>query len=376
MKKVLFASTALVMTAGMAAAQGVTLSGSAEMGMFDSTRDGVDGQFHTDIDVTFTMAGETDGGLTFGATIDLDESDGSNVGESSDSIRVDPGPDGVTGTDDDEQIFSVPGSSGASPAFTADSQGGETIFISGGFGTVTMGDTDGAYDWALTEVLFSNGSLADNEETLGYTGNAGLDGFYDGQILRYDYTFGDFGVALSGEIDDSDDDGDPVLGIGFKYSADFAGNAVSFGLGYQWVDGAGALFSDQIGELTDDSLDGLGFAFDGEADVIGVSVSTTVGEGFSAGINYSTYDLGDVDADHIGVGVGYSAGALLASANYGIFDFDNAGELSGLGLTVGYDLGGGAVVQAGYGYNDINGDGDDGIDDDFSTYSVGLSFSF
>ncbi|MEO1580050.1 MAG: porin, partial [Pseudomonadota bacterium] len=72
MKKVLLASTALVVSAGIAAAD-VSLSGSAELGIFD---DDTETQFHTDIDVTFTMSGETDGGLTFGASIDLDESDG------------------------------------------------------------------------------------------------------------------------------------------------------------------------------------------------------------------------------------------------------------------------------------------------------------
>ena len=65
MKKVLLASTALVASAGIAAAD-VSLSGSAELGIID---DDTATQFHTDIDVTFTMSGETDGGLTFGASV-------------------------------------------------------------------------------------------------------------------------------------------------------------------------------------------------------------------------------------------------------------------------------------------------------------------
>ncbi|WP_298259682.1 porin, partial [uncultured Litoreibacter sp.] len=81
MKKVLFASTALVAFGGAAVAD-VALSGRAEMGIFSQNAafqgvapagaaDGV--QFFTDIDVTFTMSGETDNGLTFGASVDLDE---------------------------------------------------------------------------------------------------------------------------------------------------------------------------------------------------------------------------------------------------------------------------------------------------------------
>ena len=69
MKKLLIATTALVATAGMAAAD-VTLSGYAEMGIKDNGEDTV---FHHDLDVKFSLTGETDGGLTFGATIDLDE---------------------------------------------------------------------------------------------------------------------------------------------------------------------------------------------------------------------------------------------------------------------------------------------------------------
>ncbi len=76
MKKVLFASTALVAFTGAAAAD-VTLSGRAEMGIYNPfvAAPGANSgwQFFTDIDVTFTMSGETDNGLTFGASVDLDE---------------------------------------------------------------------------------------------------------------------------------------------------------------------------------------------------------------------------------------------------------------------------------------------------------------
>ena len=69
MKKVLFATTTLVATTGFAAAD-VTLSGLAQMGIQGG--ENVDTTFVQDIDVTFTMSGETDNGLTFGAAIDLD----------------------------------------------------------------------------------------------------------------------------------------------------------------------------------------------------------------------------------------------------------------------------------------------------------------
>ncbi|PWJ22283.1 porin [Jannaschia seohaensis] len=315
MKSILFASTALVAFTGAAAAQGVAVSGFAEMGFFGATD--VDTQFHTDIDVTFTMSGETDNGLTFGASIDLDESDG------------DP-----------------------SPAFDGDTQGGETIFLSGNFGTITMGDTDGALDWAVTEVLFNSGSIVDNEEHIGYNGNAGHDGSLgnsDGQVLRYDYSFGDFGVAVSAEQIPgvgADAGDDTAFGIGFRYGLDLGGSSINLGLGYQGSD---------------------------IADVLALSANGSFGGGFTAGLSYMNFDVdggGAGDYDHVGIGVGYTTGAISLHANYGVYDYDGGGDDEGFGLTAGYDLGGGAVIQFGYGYNDPDGA------DSFDTYSLGVAMSF
>ena len=74
MKKVLLATTALTLSAGIAAADGhtgVSISGFAELGVRDDGTNDV--QFHQDIDVFFKMSGETDGGLSFGTAIDIDE---------------------------------------------------------------------------------------------------------------------------------------------------------------------------------------------------------------------------------------------------------------------------------------------------------------
>jgi hypothetical protein len=84
---------------------------------------------------------------------------------------------------------------------------GVAIFISGDFGTLTMGDTDGGLDWAMTEVATSLvASLGDDETTHmpATTATASLDGHYDGQVLRYDYSFGDFAVRRSRSKQDDD----------------------------------------------------------------------------------------------------------------------------------------------------------------------------
>ena len=349
MKQFLFATTALVATAGVAMAD-VEISGSAEMGIVsvdvdddidvvrdDADRDG-DVEFHTDIDLTFTLSGATDGGLIYGASIDLDESN-----------------------DND--------------AFEARTQGGESIFISGGFGTLTMGDTDGALDWAMTETDTNATSINDDQEHAGWSGNAGLDGQFDGQVLRYDYTVGDFAFAVSGEIDDEgDSDDDPTLGVGVRGSFDFGGSSIGFGLGYQEGD---------------------------DSDGYGVSLNTTVIETFTVVLNYSNINRNDArfetvlgddpdtadtetdfilidalddDFEHYGIGVGYNQGPLSLHGNYGVKDFDDGDEAEGFGLTAGYELGDDVELQAGYGYSDI----DDGDDDsgEINTFSFGLSMSF
>jgi outer membrane protein OmpU len=320
MKKVLFATTALVASASFASAD-IALSGMGEMGVFGG--DAAAGapytgnlQFHTDVDVTFKMSGQTDGGIEFGAVVDLDENG----------------------------------------AFAPNTQGGEYLYVKGAFGTLTMGDTDGAYDFALTEVALAGGSLMDDETAHGgYNGNSGLDGAvtgYDGQIARYDYAFGDFAFALSVELDDSGT-GDPVLGVGAKYSAPIGDMTVGFGIGYQTV---------TVGA--------------NDASIVGASVNANFGNGFQAAINYSDQtDSGGITTvgdsyTHWGVGVAYTMDAWTFAANYGSYDYATMTDEDGFGVVVNYDLGGGAVIQAGYGNTSPSGG------TSYDTYSFGLSMSF
>ncbi|PIB23086.1 hypothetical protein BFP76_08650 [Amylibacter kogurei] len=298
MKKLLIASTALVATAGMASAAEVTLGGSAEMGIVDN---GTNTQFHNDIDVIFTLSGETDGGLSFGATIDLDE---------------------VTNAGDDNGI----------PAYDNDA----SVWIKGGFGALTMGDTDGALDWAMTEIAMGTAIADDHTAYSAYDGFHGGNAFFDsGTILRYDNTFGDFGVAVSAQ--DIDQTTDAVYALGLKYGADLGGVNVGFGLGYQDAGNAG--------------------------DVIGVSASTSVA-GFDVVLNYADGEVGGLDFDTMGIGLGYTTGALLLHANYTKSELAGV-DVDGYGLAVNYDLGGGAVVAAGYGKDDTR-----------DTFSLGLRMDF
>jgi outer membrane protein OmpU len=297
MKKLLIASTALVATAGMAAADGhatpgVSLSGYAEMGIAD-TGNGVE-LFH-DFDVKFSLSGETDNGLTFGATMDLDEQLG--------------------GT-------------------SATAGNASSVWIKGGFGNLTMGDTDGALDFVNQEIGMLSAIADDHTSHFGYFNGAAGDGAQGGQILRYDNTFGDFGVAVSIEMDDTASN--DTMGLGLSYNLELGATSVGLSLGYQEND---------------------------SSDVTAVSAKTSF-SGVDVIVNFADFNAG---TSYMGIGLGYTTGDLSMTANYG--EYSNGGlSIDGFGLAVNYSLGGGAVVMAGYTDNNVN-TGDD-------TFSLGLGLSF
>ena len=73
MKNLLIATTALVATAGVAAAD-VSLSGAANFGVIN-TGGAADTVMYNNVSVTAAMSGETDGGLTFGASLTMRSGD-------------------------------------------------------------------------------------------------------------------------------------------------------------------------------------------------------------------------------------------------------------------------------------------------------------
>ncbi len=183
------------------------------------------------------------------------------------------------------------------------------------------GETDGAFDWALTETAVGGATRDDHTGHAGYNGNGGLDGTHDGQILRYDNTLGPIGVAVSLEIDDEIDgkggDGGLVIGVGYQRGED-AGGALS---------------------------------------VVGGSVSVSTGVGVQAILNFSNHEddngaAADTSTSHLDLGLGYTMGPAT------------------LGFAANYDLGGGATLQLGLGGSEDDAKGDD------STWSLGLAFSF
>ena len=217
-------------------------------------------------------------------------------------------------------------------------------YVKGAFGNVHLGDTDGAFDWAMSEVAGA-GAIADNHTGhAGYNGNSGLDGNddNDGQILRYDNSFGGLGVALSFEQEDGGMNGD-IIGAGVTGGF----GAVSLGVGFQTHD---------------------------NSNIAGASVTATFGD-ISGGLNYSRMSNDDgPDVTHIGVGATYTMGATAINVNFGQHDNGSADNNTGFGVAAQQDLGGGAKIQFGYGNSEYGYGDDAGTDKD--TWSLGLAMSF
>ena len=311
MKKLLISTTALVAVAGIANAE-VTLTGTAEAGITQGTNKDDALGYHSDMDVNFRGVGTTDSGFQFGATIDLDEV--------ADGIPHKNGP--------------------------------VSVFISStGFGTLTMGDTDGAFDRVLDEVGMLTLIADDHTAHAGYNTNFGLDGSGtssgNDQILRYDRQFGIFEIAVSWEFANGSDD-DAAWGIG---------GALDFGGGERSSFGVG-----------------LGLQSAGDDFLYGLS-ATAKFSGVDLVFNYSTTpeDSAGKAGSHIGLGVGYTINDFAVSFNYGTYSGGTKDGDNGWGLAVNYALSGGAVIQGGLGSGGAdNGAGGKGA----LQYSVGLSLNF
>lgn len=317
MKRVILTTTSLVFAGGMAAAD-VAVTGSAEMGV--SGAKGEDARLHRDLRVSFALSGATDTGLSFGTSLNLK----------------------------DAGKYQRDGGSGA-------------VHISGAFGTLTLGDTNGAFDAAIAEP-WSGSAGSINDDHTGHPGNGGggnnngLDGLTGsgGSILRYDYTLGGITTSVSGEFG-TDDSSDSVLGVGVAWSGDVGGIGIGIGIGYQ--DG-------------NDSTDAMT-----SASIVGASVSVDMGNGLSTVLGASSRDDsvdGDMDkTTYTGMGIVYAAGDLTIGVNGGreTVKGANAQTNSGAGFAAAYGLGTGVTFQVGAGA------GKEGSTSK-SSWSAGLAFSF
>jgi len=324
MKKVLLASTALIASASVVAAD-VTVGGSGRMGVLDSL--GLEEQrpdelgFTSRIRIAFTGSGETDGGLAFGG-----------------SVRADNAGAGNSGT-------------------------GGSVFISGDFGRLSMGDVSGAPEWAVGDVSEVGLTGLGNVNESIYLSNANR------PAMRYDYSFGDFGVAVSADNPAGDNE---TYGVGGR--ATFGGFTV--GIGYENVSYSDDADLEFWGGDADDGT-GVFVTLGGgtEADHIIGGLSRSFA-GFTGRFIYGEAEideptLGDIDLTQYSVSVDYTFDATTVTAFYSALEFSGAIDTDGdaWGVGASYDLGGGASLEAGYVDAEI---GD--FDDD--AFDFGISFTF
>ena len=367
MKKVLLATTMLVAGASIAAAE-VTLSGDARMGILSSGEDNLltlntdegSAVFTSRARVTFTLSAESDSGLSFGATFRADNATGAASG-------------------------------------TAGS-----VFISGAFGKLSMGDVDGAAqmatghvsatsltglnDWSESTFIGAGGLNIVNQNVLDGTGTRVNPNDTQDPTLLYEYSTGAFTGYLSLT--------NPADALVNTAAAPAAANNVLVSDAQAVAVGAKYTFGDYFVGLGYEKVSG--FIAGNQLPAVGAPGPAPVAPGTRAVDNT---DLKHVVATVGGTVAGVSfkglygkasgtyAGAVLTgggkqyalSASYtmnGITGTAFYTDDSGLGGTVAYgigasyDLGGGATLVGGIAQTKVAGPADN------TAYDLGVSFTF
>jgi hypothetical protein len=368
MKKVLFASAALTALAvgGMASAQGITLFGSARLGLlYDESRGDNSVGDRSDVRTTsrvrfgVNMVGESDSGITFGATARADNAIDANEGI------------------------------------------GGNAFVSGDWGTLTMGDTSGADEnwvgdlpgnFSLTGLedlnetpFFSNGGGFGDDDTLNFANNP-----FARPTVRYDFDIAGFGISLSSQRNLNE------VAVGAGYAGEFGNMGFSAGLGYNnFAEFVAITGRETVQVVTASAISGTDpTTYTPNCDdsdpeecvvtgVLGAQTSDRIKAGdqwsfgmggdwenFSVGFVGTTANSGNRRLDTAGIGGSFgfnewSVGAFYNNILKARAQNGNKSDLDGqsaYGLTAEYDLGGGAKVAGGWVYTyDENNIADFGI---------------
>ncbi len=327
MKKVLLATSAFALMAGAASAE-IALSGSARMGLvYSDTAAGSATQFSSRVRIVFTASGETDTGLSFGASMraDQDGGNGNDVGSSK------------SGTNN----------------------GDSTVFISGAFGKLTMGDVGGAADALVGQVSGVGYGPYDDLQEIGFIGTTKTAAYYE-------YSTGGFTFGLgAGQREAAGATNRNELNVAVKYSTDM----YSVALGWETADATPAVAAVPA---VPGNAGTAAIAARAAEDLISASASAKFGAA-TVKAKIADSNLSGKDTTWA-LSVDYTAGATTMTAFY--TDFGNTGadgvlgDTQHIGIGASYDLGGGATVAGGIVQqrNQISAD---------NTFAdIGLKFSF
>ena len=288
MKKVLFATTALIATAGVASAE-MAVTGSAVMGYKDN---GTVSSTHVETEFNIVGSGTSDNGISFGASMDID---GNTTQAAS----------GITTTEN-----------------AADTE----VFVSGPFGTLTMGDVGIVTDFGIGDVGF-DGVAADDDALVNQTTGLTAD-------VAYSYNVN--GLTISAMYDTVNDDS----GLSLSYSA--------------------AGFTGTVASATDANTDDTVTVAMGSYTMNGLTLAAMV-------TDYEDANATATDTRGTGVAVSYAVTPeLTVKAVAAQNDNGTAADTDSSGIGFSYNLGGGLTVAGGVGDNNAN----------RSTMDLGLSMSF
>lgn len=332
MKKVLFATTALIATAGMAAAE-VNISGYGRFGLdynenndratnADGTLGALNGRSETNITsrlrLQFDMSTETDGGVTFGARFraQAESRDNAPGGAAFNGARFFASYEGFT-----LGVGNIIGALEGAPGLYLETRTAGTGIDGAGFYSLVTNVNNEFFNWDAyssggvgsngVELMYSAGGFGAH---LSYSADNGLPSQAHTTAINLSYTFGDWTaaiaaqdtdllwgdkvfVSLSGDLGQfgvrvayADNDGIDKWGLYGNMDIGSAGNLVA------WVTDEGSVSAADVAAGRADNRDGS----------IGGACATTCNgnEGTSYGLHYS-YDLGG--------GVSFEAGWRNAS---------------------------------------------------------------
>ncbi|MFT3690587.1 porin [Paenirhodobacter sp.] len=324
MKKVLFATTALVLSAGVAAAE-VAVSGTGRLGVVYNGEN--TWNFNSRARVIFDLSGQTDNGLEFGGSFRADQSGKANKG------------------------------------------GAGSVFISGAFGKIEMGDTVSAPEALfgdLPEVGYSDLTASEGD----VKGFAGLNGqgllendipYLTGDdsgvtgennpVVLYTYSTGPFSIATSfssgvkSDTDNAYGGHDKNADQEYALAAAYTFDAYTVGLGYEVKD-----YAKVNGVAPEKAAQGelAGTATFGNTDLKAY---------------YAWGNQGNPVDKAYGLGFASKFGATSVMGYVQKVDFENDLVVNNVtvdgavwwGLGAAYDLGGGASVVGGISDADLDG---------------------
>ncbi|ARC36556.1 porin [Paracoccus yeei] len=339
MKKVLFATSALVLSAGFASAE-VAVSGDGRMGVI---YDGNDAQFSSRARVKFTLTGESDSGLSFGG-----------------AFRV------------DQENYTFSNSDGYNSRSAARGTAG-AVWISGTYGKLSMGDVVSASEKAigdLAEVGYTDGEFAGDPEELFFLTGDGVN-IDQGPNILYEYTINNISLYASASdgvnrgwyttVGSEPADGIDTASTAYALAAKYEGSNFWASLSYSKHDDAREIGLAAEGSFNNFSVKGVYLDYD-DNEGFEIEQGPTAAPIFVAATLEKTY----------GLSMAYQMDAILVEGFYRRDELESLdgtvdADFDSFGIGVEYDLGGGAVLAGGI------------IDTDYlddTVVDAGIKFSF